>query len=459
MRSLLLASILFACFADARADPFDPDRWLRHVREDLLRYWDHPDAVGSPPGAFASRRCNDGTAFNADAPCPEIDAIPWVRKDRQSIVALSRQIYAYGVAFHMTGEPRYLELAEAGARHQLTHMSDPKSGLFFEWLTADNRPEGPVDQQRSQVQAYTLLGLSFLYYLTGNEDYLRDILRVHKLFKTRYLDEKRGHYRLPGDDAEKLASQLDHLNAYMRLITPLLSSDERKIWTAEMLRIAEVLKSDFFLAEEGVFRNSLSEAGFDYGHSIKAFWFIRMAGSLSGRLDLIDWSEHHGRSLLDLAFQEEAGTWASGLTEDDQVDPKALSWIHAELDQFAASISIEDDTVNPYLRAAYGFWLNSFVDRDHGGIWNDVDLQTGTPGTVPPKHWPWKAGYHSFEHALVAYVAAGAVASRPVRLFYARDDLDEAQPYYFRAAEKQVTEVKRSDLRQIQAVDFSGITW
>ena len=36
------------------------DTWLRHHREDLMPYWDRPEALGEPIGNFPSFRGPDG---------------------------------------------------------------------------------------------------------------------------------------------------------------------------------------------------------------------------------------------------------------------------------------------------------------------------------------------------------------------------------------------------------------
>lgn len=456
-----LIAVVLPVVSPAIADNvLKPDRWLQHLQQDLLPYWSHPDAHGKPIGNFPSQRCNDGRAFQADSPCAEIAEIPWLTKDRQHLVALSRQIYAYGVAFHMTGDVRFLDLAEAGLRHQLAHFVEPNTGIFFEQIKGSDLTPEP-SAQTSQVQAYGLLGLSFLYYLTGSEDLLQTILDVQRAFKDRFFDPDRGLYIFPGDDQPSLASQLDHLNAYMRLIAPLLPPDARQSWQTEMVRISEGLRSSFYDSDRGVFLNKLSAPDFDYGHSIKAFWFIRMTGILADRNDLVTWSEVHGRALLDQAFSEGYKTWVNARTLDGKIEAQALSWVHAELDQYAASISLRDDSVGRLLKATYGFWLTSFVDRSHGGIWDNIDLKKRTSAQIPPKHWPWKAGYHSFEHVLVSYIAAGGWSETPVRLFFAQNDpnIGKIQPYYFSAKDKSLSETRGADGRQIQTVEFREITW
>ena len=84
----------------------DGERWLTHFNENLLPFWDTPDALGDPIGNFPSERCDDGSAFNPARPCPEIAFNGWLMMEQEYVVSRSRQTYGYGVAFHLTGDPQ-----------------------------------------------------------------------------------------------------------------------------------------------------------------------------------------------------------------------------------------------------------------------------------------------------------------------------------------------------------------
>ena len=106
----------------AWAGPPTGETWLRHLRADLLPYWAVPEAFGVPVGNFPTFRCNDGRLPDSAAPCPEVQAPPrWIKAEvgRTYVRMQGRQTYAYGVAFHLTGDRKWLDLAKAGAAHTL----------------------------------------------------------------------------------------------------------------------------------------------------------------------------------------------------------------------------------------------------------------------------------------------------------------------------------------------------
>ncbi|HEX7646029.1 MAG TPA: hypothetical protein VF450_01315, partial [Noviherbaspirillum sp.] len=116
-RSLIAALALVPglCFA---ALP-DGSIWLKHARQDLIPYWTQPAAEGDPVGRFPTFRCHDGSAYIATSPCPELSHAPdWIKSElgRNYVRMQSRQVFAYAMAFHLTGDVSLLRLAQAGAR-------------------------------------------------------------------------------------------------------------------------------------------------------------------------------------------------------------------------------------------------------------------------------------------------------------------------------------------------------
>jgi hypothetical protein len=117
--------VLILCPYVAMAEIPSAERWLSHLNDDLLPFFETPLALGTPVGNFPTVRCNDGSIPDPDARCTEVGRNAAL-DPTQSVVALSRQSFAYGVAFHMTGETRYLEFAQAGVDRLIA-----KAGCFL----------------------------------------------------------------------------------------------------------------------------------------------------------------------------------------------------------------------------------------------------------------------------------------------------------------------------------------
>ena len=96
-----------------------------------MPFWLTADALGAPIGNFPTFRCNDGTAYHPEAPCPELARPPeWIASElgRDYTRMKSRQTFLYGVAFHITGEERYLEYARAGVTWLRQHAYERDTG-------------------------------------------------------------------------------------------------------------------------------------------------------------------------------------------------------------------------------------------------------------------------------------------------------------------------------------------
>src|ERR1700676_3470939 len=105
--------------------------WVQQLKRDILPFWETPAALGDPVGSFPSFRCNDGSLPNPQAPCAEFLAAPdWIRSavGRQYVRMISRQIYLYGVAYHLTDDSKYLLWARAGVRYILDHAVNKTTG-------------------------------------------------------------------------------------------------------------------------------------------------------------------------------------------------------------------------------------------------------------------------------------------------------------------------------------------
>ncbi|HVE82665.1 MAG TPA: AGE family epimerase/isomerase [Myxococcales bacterium] len=455
-RLLLLPLLLIGCrhpFPDIAAPPALPsgERWLQHLKQELLPFWMNPAAFGDPPGAFPSVRCDDGSALDRAHPCPEVAGEPWLMEDRLHVVAHSRQIYAYGMAFHLTGDRRYLELARSGLDYLRGHALDRKNGGAYSWRDGSGA-WGPEPGKRTpQDQAYSLLGASLYYSLTRDEAVLQDIRAVKAAIFQAAVDPELHVLRRPlVPEKLFLVDTLDQLNAYLVLTTPLLPEPEREATLRDLVRLARGILAVFYSREEPMFYLEVprrpgdhpDKAKNDFGTTIKALWMIRFCGLIAGDADLVRQAEAEGRRVLDRAWLGDSSTWGERVLPEGGVGKDKIWWVSAELDQFTATLAMRSPELASRLPAAWDYWFRRFVDPAHGEVWTRLDGATNLPekGSLP-KQWPWKAGYHTFEHALVGYVAAQQLHGEPVVLHYAFDPATRpgtVRPYLFEGAIRKV---------------------
>lgn len=441
------------------------ERWLTHVKQDLLPFWSGAAAMGKPIGNFPTFRCNDGSAFDPEAPCEELKSPPaWIRPElgRSYVRMQARQTYAYGVAYHLTGDVRWLELARAGARRTVA-LLDPQSGSPT-WFEAGRGGPEPA-ARTAQDQSYAVVGIAMLYYLTRDPALEQALIAHQRYVFSRYWDADWGMLRWvpkegPADEAAKqeLVAQLDQLNAYMLLVVPYLPAEARAAWHEDIRRVARALIDKFHDPARGIFYGTLERGAEsrrdgarhnDFGHTIKAYWMLMLAGRELGDAELERFGHDGGAKVLERAWDAESGAWGSAW-HGQEVDTSKSWWIYAELDQMASFLALERPELASRLESSWRFWLTKMTAPNGGEIYGWVDPTGAAPANSLRIH-QWKNGYHSFEHALVSYLTAQALAGKPATLHFAlqRDDKN-LRPYLMQG---KVVSVKSRDGRQ--AVEFA----
>jgi mannose/cellobiose epimerase-like protein (N-acyl-D-glucosamine 2-epimerase family) len=425
-------------------------RWVEHLRTDLLPFWMVPDAWGSPRGSFPTYRCNDGRGFDPARPCKEIEQAPgWLKEgmSRQYVRMMSRQAFFYGVAYHLTGDPALLALAQDGVDYLRSHALEEETGSAASLLKDGERLGPPPLERTSQDLAYAQVGMAMYYYLTRDPEVLRDIERLKRHILGSYWDPGWGMLRWtvqgPERERKELVAQLDQVNAYLLLLAPCLPEPQRAEWQADLVRLATMMRDRYYDTEQHLYRGTLGAADGhqsgtrhdDFGHTAKALWMTERIGRLTGDEGLVAFATREAEQVLRRA-QLPDGTWSSRPLASG-LDAGKEWWIFAELDQLSATLALGDPAFARYLPRAYAFWLHRLVDRDGGEVWGWVDKDGKPSGDL--KIHSWKSGYHSAEHALVAYLTTQALQGEPATLYYAfREPQEVVRPYLFAGQGEQV---------------------
>jgi mannose/cellobiose epimerase-like protein (N-acyl-D-glucosamine 2-epimerase family) len=95
----------------------------------------------------------------------------WQRREQKStdLTAQSHQIYVLLSGYELTGDPRYLDAARAGADFLLRYFRDPVNGGFFRVVAADGRVLN--DAKFAYGHALVIFALAHAYRVTKDERY------------------------------------------------------------------------------------------------------------------------------------------------------------------------------------------------------------------------------------------------------------------------------------------------
>lgn len=464
----------------------EPRVWKDHLVKNLMKFWDRPEATELQGDLFPTYRTNRGEALPADpVDWPEEfrkaltdpDTSGLIQPDYNFVRAHSRQTYAYGIAFHMTGNPHYLQLCRKGTLALLNAL-DGNYGMHIMQKIETKEWDKDRIHRSSQDLAYGLTGLGMYYFLTHDPSILHRIIQLKDYIFKVYMDDGRGYLtwypKYTKDPEVQIVAQLDQLYAYMLMLTPSLPEPYKSVWKKDMKKVADILITHFYSEMYSLFWGtenssasmSLGTDHTDFGHSIKTFWVILKIGELLGEPFYIDFARPKINKILEDAYIKENGSWARRFDKNGHLDTNKEWWILAELDQACEILSIHDPSYYSYLNNTQRYWLDHMVDHEYGEIWHMVNGMTDKPMIQYPKVHNWKTSLHSFEHALFSYMTASHIKDTEFELYYAPPEWERPShhtiaPYMFFG---NVVDIRREskpafmpDGNQICRVIFNGL--
>ena len=227
---------------------------------------------------------------------------------------------------------------KAGIDYIRQNAVDRRGGGMFTMLDLATNTWGPRREIRNpQELGYGLLGLAMYYYLTRDDEVLSDIFAIKDYIAATYYNPSLGTFQwmLQNNgsepfDQKQLVADLDQMNTYLVLLTPILPEPQRTEWQQTLNLLARSILGTFYSPLDNLFFTTattpwyrdLAFSGADFGHSSKALWMLRWTGLMSGDRGLVSFSEAAGRRLLDRAYLPEDGSWAQGVLAGGQIDKK-----------------------------------------------------------------------------------------------------------------------------------------
>ena len=422
------------------------DTWLRHLREDLLPYWELPVALGQPLGNFPTWRDHLGQLD------PE-------RGTWRGVSTLARGVYGYSVAFHLTGEEKYLEYARAGLEWLNRYGRDATGGWHHDLLDT-GAPRNPAGNK--ELFDLASVGMAYGMYFNVTRDPMVEekLLGIRDLIFTAYRNPATGEFydartadmSTPVDlglgSGEDLTNLLVPGSALLLPYAEVLSDPARRAQFREGLRrvVDGLIQRHRNTATPETWwfwgratRRNHGAGETDFGHTIKSHELINNANQVFPDRPW-DFLSHDRDVTLERAWDAPAGRWHADLNSFALGDnePDGPWWMHDEADQTLAALDLREDFArSDWLATSARSYLRVFVDPTYP---HELWTRPRRPGTEAPnleKSGRGKNMYHAFEHTLVMYLHGRAMEGRPAELHYALPHdvalTAEAEPYWFDA--------------------------
>jgi len=489
----LLASAATPALAQSIKQPTTQQEWIEHFENDILRFWSTADALGIrgnqkvTQGNFPTWRCNNGTIFDDKVnACKEIINAPtWVANHKllDYLRMKSRQTYLYGVAYNVTGQEKYLSWMRDGIRFIVDRglIDGGKGGAYTYWQ--NGKPDNLGLARNSQDLSYVMLSLTYYYYLTNDASILAPIDNLKSyIFKT-YADNASSTngktclkwtasrppantnppYNLDESSKKELVAQLDQANAYLLLGSTNLPEPQRSQWKKDLRGLVNCMRFDYRDEKTGLIWGAIDldrqkhvggHKHNDFGHTVKTYWTMYLAGRILGDTELQTFSRDNGLKILAWAYDTKDGAWNSrplpkpGQLDCEQSGPKACPidhnrdwWIYAELDQGAATLSLDKpdparNWLGVELLRTHAYWRQNFFDKTYGDVWHritvgkscDPNLRNEEDSCLPKVHF-YKNGFHVPEHLLVSYLTSSAKRSQAASLYFATPSCSKPRTY------------------------------
>jgi hypothetical protein len=481
---LVLTCLTVAAPAPAvAADPDVPpvlagDTWLTHHHDDLMPYWDIPEAYGQPLGNFPSFRGRAGELL------PDLT--------NRGVSTLGRGVYGYSLAFMLTGDERYLTYARAGLDWIEAKAEDPVHGGYFGELRSNGDPVDPLANKDVFDLASVGLGYAMYFNVTRDPAAEATLLEIRDLLFGAYYDA--ASHRVKDSLTYDLSTEVDTGANGGDITNYLVPGTAMFLPTAALL--TDPARRDQFRGDLRVLTQALIDrhknsaapapgnrwmfwgrtlrfgmfnaALTDFGHNIKSYAMIHNANQQFADRPW-DALAADRTTMLTQAWDEAAGRWNERPRNfvAGNVEPDSHWWIHDEADQLLAALDLTDGFSNTtrLARSAQTF-LDVYVDRDPAYPVRETfsRVSRNPADNDPRKSFFGKNMLHNNEHALILYLHGRALEGRPARLYYAlpREQALSAvaKPYWFDATGESRTDtgpLTSLPGHDLVCVDFTGI--
>ena len=400
-------------------DVLNGNFWKDQALHDILPYWTQY-AIDHKDGAFITYLDRCWNQIDGTEKYPSM---------------ISRQIFSYSVAFLLTGEEKYIEIASDAVDFMLTHAWDKAYGGWFDVL---DKKGNPLQTTKSAfIQFYANTGLAMYYFVTHDPEALQYIIKSNEIIESKRWDNTYGGYfnilnrDLSVKSSDKnfctvvvpISGYLLYLylatreEKYLRQAERMMNISLRKMQDPESNWILESFDREWNYKT----RKNHYEKEVNIGHNIEAVWMFYRLYLLTGKKEYLHSIKIIMDKIFKWGFDKDKGGWYHAVNRLNPSihDNTVYWWIQAYGNMFSLfSYRITNDRKYiEYFRKGATFWNNYFIDKKFGatvlGIYPDGKIKDGK------KAGKYKTSYHSMEYSLLTYLYLNFwVNKKPVELYF-----------------------------------------
>lgn len=410
------------------------------------------------------------------------------KKDfRQETDTISRMIYGMASAYMLTGEDRFLEVAETGTQYLRDHMRfydiDENVVYWYHGIDVQGDKEhklftsefdDDIEAIPMYEQIYALAGPTQTYRLNGDPAIMRDIRMTISLFDKFFIDREKGGYyshidpvildahspSLGRNCAKKNWNSVgDHAPAYLiNLYLATLDEKYKKFleYTADCIEehfpdyehspfVQEKFNDDWSHDKTWGWQQNRGVVG----HNLKIAWNLMRINSLIGKDKYVKFAEKIAGIMPTVGMDTRRGGWydvmerelGEGETFHRFAWHDRKAWWQQEQGILAYQIlygCLHKPEYQELARISAAFYNTYFLDHDDGAVYFNV-LNNGIPfltGNERLKGSHSMSCYHSIELAFLSAVYINLLhTKKPLDLYFkplvngfSEDNLLHVQP-------------------------------
>lgn len=388
---------------------------------------------------------------------------------RQETDTISRMIYGFATAFLMTGEDRYLEVAERGTEYLRLHMQaqvDEDTVYWYHGMDVRGTHHRKIlasefgddyDAIPAYEQIYALAGPVQTMRVTGDPRILSDAEKTCNLFDRYFLDTEQGGYfshvdpinldardeSLTHNRARKNWNSVgDHAPAF--LINLYLATGDQR-WADMLSLVADLIAEHMPDYDNSPFMQEKFHADWSpdhetplqknraiVGHNMKVAWNLMRVHHLKPNDSYVEFARRIAEEMPQWGMDRQRGGLYDMVERYRRPGEEfyRLIWHdrkcwwqqeQAILAYLIMAGSLKDAEYLRYAREFSSYYNAWFPDNDSGGVYFNV-LATGIPylrDTERLKGSHSMSGYHSFELCYLAAVYGNLlVTQQPLDLYF-----------------------------------------